>query len=195
MVGMNLQHAFDYLYESAVIPSGQFLLKNLPVETVIHKIEDEKLKVNLDGFELENPVILASHFSDLEILEKGRKLGFGGVTAKTTTRYKRGGYPKATVVRRKDGLANCNKFRNPGMYDFKEHLESHERISGLIINVAGDTPGEYGLLVEVLSPYADMVELNISCPNYLVYDFNRDPKTIEKIFYCARSSTDKPISV
>lgn len=195
MVNMNLQHTLDYLYESTVIPSGQFLLKNLPIEQLVPKVEDERLKVNLDGVELENPVILSSHYSDLEVLEKAKKLGFGAVVTKTITRYKREGHPKVTVVRRKDGLANCDGFRNPGVYDYKKCLESHERIDGLIINVAGDSPEEYGLIVKILSPYADMVELNISCPNYLVYDFNRDPETIEKVFYCARNSTEKPISV
>lgn len=195
MVEMNLQHTLDYLYETTVIPTGQFLLKTFPIEKLIPDIEDERLKVNLDGVVLPTPVILASHFHDSKILEKAMKLGFGAVTTKTITRYKREGNPKVTVVRRKDEVANCNGFRNPGLYDYEKYLESRERVRPLIINVAGDTPEEYGLIVRTLSPYADIVELNISCPNYLVYDFNKNPETIEKIFYCAKNSTGKPLGV
>jgi len=42
---MSLQHTIDYLYESTVIPSGQYLLKSLTIEKLIPKIEDDRLTV------------------------------------------------------------------------------------------------------------------------------------------------------
>lgn len=196
LIGMDSQHMFDLLYESLVIPSGQFLFKTLPVEKLIHKVEDERLKVNLDGFELENPVILASHYSDLRILEKARKLGFGTVTSKTIKINEEKGNPRVTVVRRYDGLANCERLRGPGMEYFKAMLDSRERIKGLIISVTGETGKDYGLLVKTLSPYADIIEINISCTNEKsIYELSENPEKLKDLFYYARNSTDGPIDV
>ncbi len=191
---MDLNRLYDILYEDS-IPIIQWFLKTFPIEALPIAGNKEN-KTSLGGVEIPNPVILSSHYYDTRILAKAMRLGFGAVTTKTITMRQRDGYPRPTVVRKNGNIINCEGFRNPGMEKYKKMLEGLEKTKPLIISISGDSSEEFAALTKNLSSYADILELNISCPNVeSVYKFINDPDRLRRTFYACRESTEKPISV
>ncbi len=189
------------LPESRAVRVGQALLRAFPVRAFPgFSLDDPRLAVELAGVRLPNPVILSSMYYDLTILRKAMALGFGAVTTKSITVTPRPGHPEPNLVRiptpEGPGFVNCNGFRNPGLEAFRAALARVPRHRPLIVSVAGESPEEYRQLVEVLAPFADLVEVNISSPNTrLVYELSASSERIRRLLKEVRSATAKPLIV
>lgn len=189
------------LPEARAVRAGQALLRMLPVEAVRgFAVDDPRLAVDLAGVRLPNPVILSSMYYDPTILGKAMALGFGAVTTKSITLTPRPGHPEPNLVRLRTpegpGFVNCNGFKNPGLVTFRATLASLLHHRPLIVSVAGESPEEYRRLVEGVSPYADLVEINISSPNTrLVYELSASPDRVRALLEAVRAATTKPIIV
>lgn len=128
------------------------------------------LSVNIAGVSFLNPLIAASgtfgfgrEYSEFYPLEK-----IGGISCKGITINRRDGNPPPRVAETPSGILNAVGLQNPGVDVFiKEDLPWLKKQNTVIIaNIAGNTIEEYCQMAEKLSETdADMIELNISCPN------------------------------
>jgi dihydroorotate dehydrogenase (NAD+) catalytic subunit len=156
---------------------------------------DGRLHVKINNCELPNPVILSACYHEPYIIERAMKLGFGGVTLKVT-KEKRIGNPEPVIARRGEGFVNCIGFKNPGMTEYKKFLASLTKSKPLILNIAGNEIDDYIEVVANLEKYADMFELNISCPNTKTgLNLSKCPEDAGTLFRESRKMTEKPISV
>lgn len=189
------------LGEERAVRLGQGLLKSLPLEALpLFRCADARLRIELAGVSLPNPVILSSMYYDTRILAKAMALGFGAVTAKSITPHPRPGHPLPNLVRiRTDkgpGFVNCNGFKNPGLEAYKKALGTLPHRVPLIVSIAGDSVEEYTLMARELAPFGELVEINISSPNTaLVYRLSSEPAQVRELFRAIRAATPRPLIV
>ena len=127
------------------------------------------LSVNLCGVTLKNPVVAASGTVGFgreynELYDIGR---LGGVSTKGLTLEPRLGNPTPRIAESRGVILNAVGLQNPGAEHFIAHDLEWLKGTGtaVIANVAGKTLEEYAAICARLDGLADMIELNISCPN------------------------------
>lgn len=128
------------------------------------------MKVTIAGVEFANPVIAASgtfgfgrEYSELFALNN-----LGGVSCKGTTLQPRLGNDTPRIAETPSGMINSVGLQNPGIDFVIKHEIPWLKKQGtrVIANIAGNTPEDYAAVAEKLGDTeADMVEMNISCPN------------------------------
>lgn len=132
---------------------------------------NNRLKINLPGFELKNPIMPASgcfgfgkEFSELYDLSR-----LGAIIIKAATKNEKFGNPTPRVAETSSGMLNAIGLQNPGV----DHIINHELKElekydvPIIANVAGDDIDDYVYVAKRISQAKNVValELNISCPN------------------------------
>lgn len=158
------------------------------------------LKVNIAGVEFKNPVITASGTFGF-----GKEYGefyplsaLGGICTKGLTLKKREGNPPPRVAETYGGMLNSVGLQNPGI----EHYlaEDDKRLAKedvvVIANIAGSTLEDYIAIAERINDsHADMVELNISCPNVKQggMAFGVLPKNVEEVTRAVKNVCRKPV--
>jgi len=161
------------------------------------------LAVNVGGILMKNPVTTASGtfgfgpeyapYLDLNHL--------GAITVKGITLSPRNGNPTPRLAETPAGILNSIGLQNPGVERFITEVLPF--LAGydlpVIINIAGDTVGDYALLAEKLScaPGVAGLEVNISCPNVKKggMQFGSDPATAAEVTRAVKESTDLPVIV
>ena len=126
--------------------------------------------VNLCGLELKNPVVPASgtfgfavemaSVYDLNLL--------GGISLKGTTLRPRFGNACPRIAECPDGMINSVGLQNPGVEALvNEKIPAARKVFGgiLIANISGFSVDEYLSCCQAVAGKADIIELNISCPN------------------------------
>ncbi len=158
------------------------------------------LKVNIAGVEFKNPVITASGTFGF-----GKEYGefyplsaLGGICTKGLTLKTREGNPPPRVAETYGGMLNSVGLQNPGI----EHYlaEDDKRLAKedvvVIANIAGSTLEDYIAIAERINDsHADMVELNISCPNVKQggMAFGVLPKNVEEVTRAVKNVCRKPV--
>lgn len=131
---------------------------------------DTRLKTNLAGIELQNPIIMASGtygFGE-EFKKYYSPTILGGISSKGITRYPKPGNTGTRIWETPSGILNSIGLENPGVEDFvKEKIQDMNNLgTKIFVNLGGNTVEEYVESVEILNDYEfDAIELNISCPN------------------------------
>ena len=127
------------------------------------------LSVNLCGVTLKNPVVAASGTFGFgreynELYDIGR---LGGVSTKGLTLEPRLGNLTPRIAESRGVILNAVGLQNPGAEHFIAHDLEWLKGTGtaVIANVACKTLEEYAAICARLDGLADMIELNISCPN------------------------------
>ena len=160
------------------------------------------LSTSLCGVSLRNPVIPASgtfgfglemsEIYDLNIL--------GGISIKGTTREARLGNPTPRIAECSEGLINSVGLQNPGIDAVIAHElpELRKRYDGVVIaNISGFSLDEYAECCHKMDPHADIIEVNISCPN--VHNggmaFGTDPKAAAEVTEVVKAVTTKPVFI
>ena len=126
------------------------------------------LSVKICGVEFSNPVIAASGTFGFgrEYNELYDISAVGGVSTKGLTLEPRTGNPVPRIAEGKSVILNAVGLQNPGVEEFiKNDLEWLKSKTTVIANVAGRTLEDYENICARLDGLADMIELNISCPN------------------------------
>lgn len=128
------------------------------------------LAVNLAGIKMKTPVMTASgtfgfgmEYSDFVDLNQ-----LGAIVVKGTTLKPRFGNTGQRIAETPAGILNSIGLENPGVEEFLQHALPRLAAYDLpvIVNIAGNTPDEYGELAARLSvPNVAALEINISCPN------------------------------
>ena len=158
------------------------------------------LKVNIAGVEFKNPIITASGTFGFgkEYSEFYPLSALGGICTKGLTLRKREGNPPPRVAETYGGMLNSVGLQNPGI----EHslTEDDRRLAKedvvVIANIAGSTLEDYIAIAERINDsHADMVELNISCPNVKQggMAFGVLPKNVEEVTRAVKNVCKKPV--
>ena len=156
--------------------------------------------VNLAGVTLKNPVLTASgtfgsgmEFSRFVDLNK-----LGGVVTKGVSVVSWEGNATPRVAETASGMLNAIGLQNPGIDVFLSRdlpfLKPFN--TAKIVNVCGHTEEEYLGAVEKLNDsIADILEINISCPNVKAggITFGTDPIMVEKITKAIKNISRKPV--
>ena len=158
------------------------------------------LKVNIAGVEFKNPVITASgtfgfgkeydRFYNIEEL--------GGICTKGLTIKPRLGNPPPRIAESYGGMLNSVGLQNPGVEHYLETDDKDlaKRNVVVIVNIAGSTLEDYIAIAEKMNEaQADMVELNISCPNVKAggMAFGVLPQNVEKVTAAVKKVCNKPV--
>ncbi|RIY32212.1 dihydroorotate dehydrogenase B catalytic subunit [Psittacicella melopsittaci] len=163
----------------------------------------ERLKVNLPGLELKNPIMPASgcfafgieyaQFYDLSVL--------GAIMIKAATKEPRFGNPTPRVAETSSGMLNAIGLQNPGVHEIMAHklpaLEAYD--VPIIANIAGSEIEDYVYVAEHISksPNVKALELNISCPNvkHGGIQFGTDPEVAALLVRKVKAVSQVPVYV
>ncbi|MBE6573549.1 MAG: dihydroorotate dehydrogenase [Ruminococcaceae bacterium] len=162
------------------------------------------LKVNLSGWELDNPIIPASgtygfgyEFADLYDINI-----LGSFSFKGTTKEPRFGNPTPRIAECYSGMINSVGLQNPGVEKvIAEELPKMRKVFNkkVVANVSGFSVDDYSYTVEKLSGEEDIgiFEVNISCPN--VHNggmaFGTSPENAALVTKACKAVTDKPVYI
>lgn len=158
------------------------------------------MKVNLAGVEFKNPVMTASgtfgsgaEYSDFIDLNH-----LGAVVTKGVSNVPWEGNPTPRIAETYGGMLNAIGLQNPGVDVFVERdipfLRQYD--TKIIVNVCGKTTEDYCEVVERLADQkADMLEINISCPNVKEggIAFGQNPQAIESITREIKKYAKQPV--
>ena len=162
------------------------------------------LRVNLSGWELDNPIIPASgtfgfgyefaELYDINIL--------GSFSFKGTTKDARFGNPTPRIAECYSGMINSVGLQNPGVERvIAEELPKMRKVYNkrVVANVSGFSVDDYSYTVEKLNKEEDIgiFEVNISCPN--VHNggmaFGTNPENAAQVTKAVKAVTDKPVYI
>lgn len=161
-----------------------------------------RLSVSLSGVELDNPIIPASgtfgfgyefaELYDINIL--------GSLSFKGTTMEPRFGNPTPRIAECTAGMINSVGLQNPGIDRvISEELPKLKAVfhKPLMANISGFSIDEYVHCCEKINDHADIIEVNVSCPN--VHNggmsFGTDVKNVETVTKAVKAVTTKPVYV
>ena len=160
------------------------------------------LSVDLAGVHLQNPVMTASGTfgSGMEYGEFLDLNRLGAVVTKGVASVPWSGNPTPRIAETASGMLNAIGLQNPGIETFcRRDLPFLEQYpdTRVIVNVCGKTTEDYLEVVERLAeePRADMLEINISCPNVKEggIAFGQNPKAVEAITRAVKEKAKQPV--
>ncbi|MEG0798607.1 MAG: dihydroorotate dehydrogenase [Acidaminococcaceae bacterium] len=167
---------------------------------MVTNLYGNRLAVDLAGLKMQTPITTASgtfgfglEFQDFLDLEK-----VGAVTVKGTTLLPRAGNKGQRAVETPAGMLNCVGLENPGVeYFLTQTLPELRKLAvPVIVNIAGTTPEEYGILAKKLDvPGIAALEINISCPNVKQggMAFGTCPASAAEVVRAVKANTNKVV--
>jgi dihydroorotate dehydrogenase (NAD+) catalytic subunit len=169
-------------------------------------VSDIDISVELCGYQLPNPTVLASGILGLshDVLTRVARCGAGAVTTKSCSLKPRSGYPNPTILDWGPGLINAVGLSNPGVEVMVEEIEAaKEQLSPLgvvlIASIFADTIYDFGTITRFISEAEpDILEVNVSCPNLdsrYQQMFAADPHVAAQVTRRVKRHTDIPVLV
>ena len=156
--------------------------------------------VKIAGVTFKNPVITASGTFGFgkEYSEFYSLSAVGGICTKGLTIEERQGNPSPRVAETPSGMLNSVGLQNPGVDYYLEHYDKwlSEQGTVVIANIAGHKLEDYSAMARKISQSrADMVELNISCPNVRSggMAFGVEPASVRRVTEAVKRACDKPV--
>jgi len=157
------------------------------------------LETSICNIELRNPTILAagvmgSMASSLNRIYRG---GAGAVVTKSFSLKPNPGYRNPTTVEVTGGVINAIGLSNPGVEAFREELKLVDEEVPLIASVYGASPEEFASAAASVEEYADMIELNVSCPHAMAgcgASIGQDPELTFRVVSAVKDAVDVPVS-
>jgi dihydroorotate dehydrogenase (NAD+) catalytic subunit len=163
----------------------------------------DRLRTNLCGIQLENPVIAASgtYGYGVEFASVADLNGMGGLVVKGLSREPIAGNPPPRLWETEAGMINSIGLQNIGARAFvQQKLPALRRLrTAIFANVFGYQPGDYAEVIRILED-ADGIsgyELNVSCPNTRhggIY-FSSDPALLSELVTLIRPLARRPLIV
>lgn len=161
---------------------------------------DINTKVTIAGVELKNPVMTASGTfgSGIEYSEFVDLSRLGAVVTKGVANIPWPGNPTPRIAETCGGMMNAIGLQNPGIDTFVKRdlpfLQNYD--TKVIVNVCGKSTEDYCEVVERLADEpADLLEINISCPNVKEggIAFGQNPKAVEAITAEIKKRAKQPV--
>lgn len=163
-----------------------------------------RLRVNLCGEELDNPVIPASGTFGYgyEFAELYNINCLGTFSFKGTTKEPRFGNPTPRIAECTAGMINAVGLQNPGVDKvISEELPRLKKCFNkkVMANVSGFSVDEYAYTCERLDSQEQVgwLEVNVSCPNVHGggMSFGTDPKAAAQVTKAVKAVTKKPVII
>jgi dihydroorotate dehydrogenase (NAD+) catalytic subunit len=158
------------------------------------------LRVTIAGVEFANPVMTASGCCGYgeELAQVFPLSKIGALVTKSITLQPRPGHPPPRTAETAGGMLNAIGLANVGIDRFLTEKVPFlaKQKTKVIVNVAGSSIAEYVELCRRLNdcPRADMIELNISCPNVdNGMEFAVDPAATEKVVAAVKKVFSRPV--
>jgi dihydroorotate dehydrogenase (NAD+) catalytic subunit len=159
-----------------------------------------RLSVSVGSLALSNPTILASGILGVtpETMLGVLKGGAAAVVTKSIGSEPRHGHPTPTFVAVEGGFLNAMGIPNPGAEDFAPIIKKISAGKGegkLVVSIFGGGAEEFGRLAKRLSPGADALELNLSCPHLKGYgvEIGRVPALVREAVAEAKRNSKVPV--
>jgi len=162
-----------------------------------------RLRINLCGIQLENPVIAASgtYGYGVEFATVADLNGMGGLVVKGLSREPIAGNPPPRLWETEAGMINSIGLQNIGARAFvAEKLPALHRLrTAIFANVFGYQPADYAEVIRVLEDAEGIAgyEINVSCPNTKhggIY-FSSDPALLSELVTLIRPLARRPLIV
>jgi dihydroorotate dehydrogenase (NAD+) catalytic subunit len=162
-----------------------------------------RLRTNLCGIQLENPVIAASgtYGYGVEFASVTDLNGMGGLVVKGLSREPIAGNPPPRLWEAESGMINSIGLQNIGARAFvAEKLPALRHLrTAIFANVFGYQPQDYAEVIRVLEDAEGIAgyELNVSCPNTKhggIY-FSSDPTLLSELVSLVRPLARRPLIV
>ena len=164
----------------------------------------ERLKVNLCGIDIDNPIIPASgtfgfgyEFADIYDINK-----LGTFSFKGTTKDPRFGNPTPRAAECTAGIINSVGLQNPGVDKvISEELPKLAKVfdKKVMANIGGFSVEEYAYVAERIAQCEQVgwLEINISCPNVHGggMSFGTSPEAAAEVVRSVKAVTTKPVIV
>ena len=164
----------------------------------------ERLKVNLCGIEMDNPIIPASgtfgygyEFAELYDINV-----LGTFSFKGTTKEPRFGNPTPRIAECTNGMINAVGLQNPGVEKvISEELPKLAKCFSkkVMANVSGFSVEDYAYTCEKLDKCGQVgwLEVNVSCPNVHGggMSFGTSPEAAAEVVRAVKAVTTKPVIV
>ena len=170
--------------------------------------DEERLKCDLCGVQMENPFLLSSSVvsSTYDMCSRALEAGWAGVSFKTictlpihetSPRFSAITGDNGTII----GFKNIEQLSD---HSLKENMEVFRRLKKnypskvILASIMGQNEAEWTELSAMCDENgADVIELNFSCPNMmeegLGSDIGQVPELVERFTAAARRGTKKPI--
>lgn len=162
--------------------------------------KDERLRVKIGGLNIYNPVGLAAGFDkDCEMVGSLERFGFGYIVVGSVLYHSRPGNPRPRMLRypEQKAIVSCMGLPSKGLDYVLMRLRQRRRGNvPLFVNCNGFNLQEYVKLLDVLQPFADGLEISLSCANCANAggDF-LDPRSAETLFKEIANRKIKPIFI
>ena len=163
----------------------------------------ERLRVQIPGLDLKNPIMPASGCFDfgIEYAELYDISKLGAIMIKAATKEARFGNPTPRVAETSSGMLNAIGLQNPGVDEIiSNQLKKLEKYDvPIIANVAGSDIDDYVYVADKISksPNVKALELNISCPNvkHGGIQFGTDPNVARNLTEKVKAVSSVPVYV
>ena len=156
--------------------------------------------VKIAGVTFKNPVITASGTFGFgkEYAEFYPLSALGGICTKGLTIEERQGNPSPRVAETPSGMLNSVGLQNPGVDYYLQHYDKWLAGQGTVViaNIAGHKLEDYSAMARKISESsADMVELNISCPNVRSggMAFGVEAASVRRVTEAVKRACNKPV--
>ena len=163
----------------------------------------ERLRVQIPGLDLKNPIMPASgcFAFGIEYVELYDISKLGAIMIKAATKEARFGNPTPRVAETSSGMLNAIGLQNPGVDEIISNqlkkLEAYD--VPIIANVAGSDIEDYVYVADRISksPNVKALELNISCPNvkHGGIQFGTDPDVARNLTEKVKAVSSVPVYV
>ncbi len=170
--------------------------------------DEERLRCDLCGIELENPFLISSSVvaSTYEMCARALEAGWAGICFKTVCSLDiREASPRFSAVTGADGsIIGFKNIEQLSDHSVAENMEIFRRLKAnypskfILASIMGKDEQEWGELARLCEENgADAVELNFSCPNMmeegLGSDIGQIPELVERYTAAARKACHIPI--
>lgn len=156
--------------------------------------------MRLLGLTFKSPILSSATPFDCAQAHPGLELSpLGAITTKSISLEPRRGNPEPRFAELPYGWLNAIGLENLGAEHYAEHEipRLRARYGGVIIaSIVGDTPAEFAAVARRLGGVADMLEVNLSCPNVFggKVPFAADPRASEEVLRRVKDATPLPVS-
>ncbi|WP_226479737.1 quinone-dependent dihydroorotate dehydrogenase [Natrinema amylolyticum] len=168
--------------------------------------EDPALEVDLFDTTFPNPVGIAAGFDkNAEVTHALEALGFGFVEIGTVTPYPQEGNDRPRLFRLREDEAMVNRmgFNGQGMERVKSRLEDDGtprfplgvNIGKMNSSTEREAIEDYRRVFDRLSPFADYVVVNVSCPNTPDEFDEGSPEHLRAIFETLEAENDRNVPI
>ncbi len=157
------------------------------------------LEIEFAGVKFPNPVVTASGTFNFgkEYAHLYPLAHLGAITTKGTSPRPIPGAPPPRITETPGGMLNAIGLENKGVEAYlKDELPwLKEQGARVIVNVFGETPAEFALVAGKVSPFAEMIEVNLSCPNVHAggLPYAHDPGAAAEVVRAVKDATDRPV--